>query len=89
MTGPAPATERGFLGTFLHAPQRGELESLPEALVVVAADGAITAVHRHDSPLAATEAARLAAAGALVRLAPKQYGLPGMVDLHVHAPQWP
>jgi guanine deaminase len=85
----AIATERAFLGTFLHAPQRGQLESLQDALIVVAADGAITAVHRHGSPLAAAEAARLAAGGALVTLGPKQYVLPGMVDLHVHAPQWP
>jgi guanine deaminase len=85
----ATATERAYLGTFLHAPQRGRLEYLQDALIVVAADGAITAVHRGGSPLAAGEASRLGAAGALVRLGPKQYVLPGMVDLHVHAPQWP
>jgi guanine deaminase len=89
MIRPAPATERAFQGTFLHAPLRGQLECLRGALIVVAPDGAITAVHRHGSPLAATEAARLAATGALVSLAPQQYVLPGMVDLHVHAPQWP
>ena len=82
-------TERAFLGTFLHAPQRGQLQFVHDALVVVAAHGAITAVHPHDSPLVVTEAARLAAVGALVTLGPKQYVLPGMVDLHVHAPQWP
>jgi guanine deaminase len=85
----ATATERAFLGTFLHAPQRGQLECLHDALIVVAADGAITAVHQHGSPLVGSEAARLAADGALVTLERKQYVLPGMVDLHVHAPQWP
>jgi guanine deaminase len=89
MNRPATATERAFLGTFLHAPWRGQLECLQDALIIVAADGAITAVHRHGSPLAASEAARLAALGALVTLGPKRYVLPGMVDLHVHAPQWP
>jgi guanine deaminase len=84
-----PAIERAFHGTFLHAPRRGELECLADALVMVAADGVITAVHRHDSPLARSEAVRLEAAGGLVRLAAKHYVLPGMVDLHVHAPQWP
>lgn len=84
-----PSIERAFLGTFLHAPRRGELECLEDALVVVAADGVITAVHRHDSTLARTEAVRLDAAGGLVRLTAKHYVLPGMVDLHVHAPQWP
>ena len=89
MNTPATATERAFQGTFLHAPRRGQLECLRNALIVVAADGAITAVHPHASPAAGTEAARLAAAGALVTMAPHHYLLPGMVDLHVHAPQWP
>jgi guanine deaminase len=84
-----PAAERGFAGTFLHAPVRGRLECLEDALVVAGADGAITAVHRHGSATAGAEAARLAAAGALIRLDPGHFVLPGMVDLHVHAPQWP
>jgi guanine deaminase len=86
---PTAFADRGFLGTFLHAPERGRLECLKNALVVVAADGVITAVHRDDSPLARTEAVRLDAANALVKLSPGHYVLPGMVDLHVHAPQWP
>ncbi len=89
MSRPGAATERAFQGTFLHAPQRGGLECLQNALIVVAADGVITAVHPHDSPQARTEAARLDAVGALVRLKAEHYVLPGMVDLHVHAPQWP
>ena len=86
---PAAATERGFLGTFLHAPERGALECLQNALIVVAANGTISAVLRHDSPQLHAAVARLAAAGGLVRLPPDHYVLPGMVDLHVHAPQWP
>ncbi len=86
---PSAATERAFAGTFLHAPQRGALECLENALIVVGADGAITAVHRQDTAQARTEAARLEAAGGLVRFEPRHYVLPGMVDLHVHAPQWP
>jgi guanine deaminase len=83
------SSERAFLGTFLHAPRRGALECLKDALIVVGADGGISAVHRPDSPRARAETARLEAAGSLVRLAPNSYVLPGMVDLHVHAPQWP
>jgi guanine deaminase len=81
--------ERGFLGTFLHAPTRGALECLPDALIMVGADGAISAVHGAQTQQARTEAARLDAAGHLVRFAANHYVLPGMVDLHVHAPQWP
>ncbi len=83
------ACERAFRGTFLHAPERGRLECLQDALMVVGADGAISAVHRGESAASRTEGERLAAAGKLVTLGPRQYVLPGMVDLHVHAPQWP
>ncbi|HEY1899153.1 MAG TPA: guanine deaminase [Steroidobacteraceae bacterium] len=89
MKQPAAASERAFLGTFLHAPQRGALECLHNALVMVGADGVISAVHREQTQQARTEAARLDAAGRLVRFESKHYVLPGMVDLHVHAPQWP
>src|SRR5580692_3595523 len=89
MNPPAPATERAFQGTFLHAPRRGALECLEGALIVVAADGVITAVHRQGSPQARSEAQRLEAVGGLIRLSPGHYVLPGLVDLHVHAPQWP
>ncbi|HTV79418.1 MAG TPA: guanine deaminase [Steroidobacteraceae bacterium] len=89
MTRRAAATERAFRGTFLHTPQRGRLECLPGALIVVGPAGAITAIHPADDPRGEAEAARLAAAGALVTFDAAQYVLPGMVDLHVHAPQWP
>src|SRR6185437_7695384 len=52
-------------------------------------DGAITAIHRHGSAAASTEAERFAATGDLVTLGTTQYLLPGFVDLHIHAPQWP
>jgi len=81
--------ERAFLGTAFHAPVRGQLEVLREALIVVGGDGAITAIHRHGSAAASTEAQRFAATGDLVTLGATQYLLPGFVDLHIHAPQWP
>jgi guanine deaminase len=89
MNSPTLATERGFRGTFLHAPQRDRLECLKDALIVVAADGAIRAVHAGGSSAASAEAGRLAKDGNLVTLGSKHFVLPGMVDLHVHAPQWP
>jgi guanine deaminase len=85
----ATATERGFRGSFLHAPERGRLECLKDALIVVAADGAISAVYEAESAAAGAAAARLAQGGNLVTLGPQHWVLPGMVDLHVHAPQWP
>ena len=89
LSSPLPSVDRAFLGTALHAPVRGQLEVLRGALMVVGRDGAIKAIHRGGSPEAEREAQRFAAAGNLVRFAPDQYLLPGLVDLHVHAPQWP
>jgi guanine deaminase len=83
------AQDRAFLGTALHTPICGQLEVLRDALIVAGGDGAIQAIHRHDSPDAAGVAQRFAAAGNLVTLREDQYLLPGLVDLHVHAPQWP
>lgn len=86
---PATPRDRAFLGTALHTPARGKLEVLREALIVAGADGIIKAIHRRGSPDADQEARRFAATGDLVTCGADQYLLPGLVDLHVHAPQWP
>jgi len=87
---PSPlATARAFLGNALHTPTRGQLEYLPGALIEVESNGKIRAVHRDGAPEAAAAVARHRSADTLVTLDPGQYLLPGFVDLHVHAPQWP
>lgn len=68
---------------------RGRLEVLRDALIVVGAEGKIEAIHPKHSPEIDPLCRRFAAAGTLVTLGPSQYLLPGLVDLHVHAPQWP
>jgi guanine deaminase len=77
------------LGTALHAPVRGQLEVLRDALIVVGADGRISGVHLGDSPDTGRLVEGFAAMHRLVTLGPDQCLLPGLVDLHVHAPQWP
>jgi guanine deaminase len=78
-----------FLGDALHTPARGEIEFLPQVLIEAGEDGAIQAIHRQQSPLRAAVIARHRAQGTLVALEQGQYLLPGLIDLHVHAPQWP
>jgi guanine deaminase len=84
-----PSDAFALCGTIMHTPRRqGGVEILDGALVEVA-EGAIVEVTR---PQDSGYAGRLSAgemAGTQVRLAPTQVLLPGMVDLHVHAPQWP
>jgi guanine deaminase len=84
-----PSSDRAFLGSVLHTPVRGQVEILRDALIVVGGDGTIDAVHARESPEAGKLAGRFAEAGRLVMLEPAQYLVPGFVDLHVHAPQWP
>jgi guanine deaminase len=86
---PQVPTDRAFLGTALHAPVCGRLEVLRDALIVAGGDGRIQAIHSADSPGVEALIRRFASVGTLVTLGEGQYLLPGFIDLHVHAPQWP
>lgn len=80
---------RTLQATFFHAPERGGIEILPDALVSVGADGRIACVLRSDDPAWEQAAADAQAAGRLERLPEPLCVLPGFVDLHIHAPQYP
>jgi guanine deaminase len=86
---PTPHSRRAFLGNALHTPTRGRIEFLPGVLIEVDAAGVIQTILGKETPQAAAVTARHRAAGSLVTLAKNEYLLPGLVDLHVHAPQWP
>ena len=78
---------RAVIGTFLHAPTPDRLEVLADTLVTIDAKGVIAAIVPPDDPRrGAIEAQH---AETLLRLPAGSYVLPGMVDLHVHAPQYP
>ncbi|MDQ2066990.1 guanine deaminase [Xinfangfangia sp. CPCC 101601] len=76
------------LGTALHTPSRDGLEVLQDCAFVVDSAGRIAEVippgARQDEVVAEAEAA-----GILHRMAPETWLIPGLVDLHIHAPQWP
>ena len=73
-------------GTLIHAPVFGNIEIIENALVDVDEDGSISAVESVVND-ARIDSAR--ADGTLVELRDGQFLLPGLIDLHVHAPQWP
>lgn len=70
---------RAIRGDFVHAPVRGEIEVLRDHVIRVGDDGTIVSV--------------AAAADGMpedtLELPPGHLVLPGFVDLHVHAPQYP
>lgn len=78
---------RVLCGDFCHAPVQGEVEFLTGALIALDAAGAITEVIKASDPAYAARKAAAEAQGLLIKL--DGLILPGFVDLHVHAPQFP
>ena len=76
-------------GTIIHAPVCGELEVKPNALVEVDDSGQISMVHDANSSIYAARKKAAHDNSSLIELSASQYLLPGMVDLHIHAPQFP
>ena len=76
-------------GTIIHAPLCGEIEVIENALVAVNATGTISGVYAPEAENYVEVKETAVATNTLITLAAGQYLLPGMIDLHVHAPQWP
>ncbi len=78
-----------IVATAMHTPVRGEVDIHEDTLIVVDAGGAIAEVRAPGDP--EYEALKKAGRdrGNLVEFGPGRYLLPGLVDLHIHAPQWP
>ncbi|MDM9620386.1 guanine deaminase [Rhizobium sp. S96] len=72
-----------------HAPERGHIDILEDVLIDIGADGAIKAIHRPGEPNYRSIRDAREETGELVVLPSGSYLLPGFVDLHVHAPQYP
>lgn len=70
---------RAIRGDFIHAPVRGEIEVLADHVIRVGDDGTILSVAPASDGV--PDGTLALPAGQLV--------LPGFVDLHVHAPQYP
>ena len=81
--------DNAFYGSFFHTPVYGTFEYLQDALIEVDMKGVIMRVVKHEDPEQPELLARYRKADMLVELGENRYGLPGFVDIHVHAPQWP
>jgi guanine deaminase len=84
-------TQRGktILASGFHAPVVGEIDVLDNALIAIDQAGTISNVLRPTDP--GYDAALLHAehSGQLTRLPATSYLIPGFVDCHIHAPQYP
>ncbi len=84
-------TVRGKLvrASGFHAPVCGEVDCLHDALIAVGADGVIGEVIRPDDEAWSGRITEAQEDGTLVELPEGTFLLPGFVDLHIHAPQYP
>ena len=78
-----------IIATGFHTTRLGEIDFLQNALISIGNDGAIVSVHRPNDKDYAEYKEKQAVAGLLVTLPHGSYLLPGFVDLHIHAPQYP
>lgn len=76
-------------GTAFHTPAGGSLEVLENCAIAVDEKGTIEAVvfPDDDSHAALIDSAKQSQV--LHQLASDEYLIPGLIDLHIHAPQWP
>ncbi len=76
-------------GTLMQTPAPDRL-TVMDVVVEVDDAGTVAAVHDRSTPEGATAGrAALDSAAERVELAPGTFLMPGLVDLHIHAPQWP
>ena len=73
------------IGTLMHTPNHRELQ-VRENVAVVVRNGIVEAVHSASSREGVDACA---AADEVVYLSARERLLPGLIDTHIHAPQWP
>jgi len=74
--------------TAIHAPVRGAIDYLDDALIIIGGDGRISHVVRRGDPAYDAALGIADQQETLVSLSPDVLLLPGFVDLHIHAPQY-
>ena len=77
------------LGQLYHTPTKGDFEYLSQALVKIDTNGVINSVITPEDPNFDAQVKKFEETQKLTRLENGQFLMPGMVDLHVHASQWP
>ncbi|KAK0391366.1 hypothetical protein NLU13_0867 [Sarocladium strictum] len=79
-------TAKVFRGSFIHSKTLDELEILEDAVLVVDSSGTITTFQQTDGD---DIEALIPDNAESFRLGPGEFMIPGFVDTHNHAPQWP
>jgi len=80
---------KAVVASGFHTKRRGEIDFFENALISIGGDGAILSVLRPSDKEYTEKKQDAAVAGALATFPEGCYLLPGFVDLHIHAPQYP
>jgi len=75
--------------TIMHAPDLGQVEIIANGLIAIDPQGVIQSVIAPDHPDYQESLQTARDNKSLVETEAHHYVLPGFVDLHIHAPQWP
>ena len=81
-----------FIGRLVHSKSLEKLDVLPKAVIGVEPEGTINFVHESNESAEVIREYYQANGfdeAPVVELKPSQFFFPGMVDTHLHAPQWP
>ena len=78
-----------IFGTVIHSPNRGKVELLKNALLLVNSDGKVFDLIERGSPRYTRTLNKSKSTNSLYEISSHQYIIPGFTDLHIHAPQWP
>ncbi len=78
-----------FFGTFMHTPALDQLEILHDTLISVDAAGTIASVLTPDEPGYRESLNAAKTHRHFTSVNDNGFYLPGLVDTHIHAPQWP
>ena len=81
--------EKLILGSFIHSPNRGKVELLKNALLLINADGKVIELIESSESRYSSILNESKSSNALYEISNHQYIIPGFTDLHIHAPQWP
>jgi guanine deaminase len=90
--GDIQSVPRIYIGRVVHSKSLKDLEILPKAALGVREDGVISFLHKEAPDIEALQhqyASKGFAQALMIHLKPSEFLFPGMVDTHLHAPQWP
>ena len=78
-----------IFGSVIHSPNRGKVELLKNALLLVNPDGKVFDLIERGAPSYYRTLNQSKSMNSLYEISSHQYIIPGFTDLHIHAPQWP